>query len=150
MVYMILAFLCGGLTIISMIINANLGKKLGVFQGGFVNYAVGLSVTLIIILILKIIGKFEINNFTGIPFYAFLGGFIGVMVVVASNIVIPKIPAVYTTVLIFIGQIFAGIIIDYLRVGSISLGKIFGGLLIIGGMMYNSSVDKTKLISNKR
>ncbi|MEG0772540.1 DMT family transporter [Clostridium sp.] len=148
MIYIILAFLCGGLTIISMIVNANLGKKVGVFQGGFINYAVGLSGTLLIMLILEVTGKFKISDFNGIPFYAFLGGFIGVMVVVASNVVIPKIPALYSTILIFIGQIFTGIIIDYLRVGSISMGKIVGGLIIIGGMAFNSYIDKTKIVES--
>jgi bacterial/archaeal transporter family-2 protein len=149
-IYIILAFLCGGLTIISMIINANLGKKVGVFHGGLINYAVGLSGTLIIILFLRAIGKFYVSNFTGIPFYAYLGGFVGVMVVVASNIVIPKIPALYSTILIFVGQIFTGIIIDYLRLGSISMGKILGGVIIIGGMAYNSYIDKSKVINNQK
>ncbi|WP_017414808.1 DMT family transporter [Clostridium tunisiense] len=146
MIYIVLAIICGGLTIVSIIINANLGQKLGVFQGGFVNYVMGLSVTLIIIALLRLTGNFQIDNFTGIPFYAYLGGFVGVMVVVASNIVIPKIPAVYSTVLIFIGQIFTGLFIDYIRIGNISIGKIVGGLIIIGGIMYNSYVDKSILI----
>lgn len=146
MIYIVLAIICGGLTIVSIIINANLGQKLGVFQGGFVNYAMGLSVTLIIIALLRLTGNFQMDNFTGIPFYAYLGGFVGVMVVVASNIVIPKIPAVYSTVLIFIGQIFTGLFIDYIRIGNISIGKIVGGLIIIGGIMYNSYLDKSILI----
>lgn len=146
MIYIVLAIICGGLTIVSIIINANLGQKLGVFQGGFVNYVMGLSVTLIIIALLRLTGNFQIDSFTGIPFYAYLGGFVGVMVVVASNIVIPKIPAVYSTVLIFIGQIFTGLFIDYIRIGNISIGKIVGGLIIIGGIMYNSYVDKSILI----
>lgn len=146
MIYMILAFICGGLTIVSIIINANLGQKLGAFQGGIINYIIGLTVTLIIMTLLAIIGKFEMSSFNGIPFYAYLGGLVGVIVVVASNIVIPKISAVYSTVLIFIGQIFTGIFIDYLTLGNISIGKVIGGLIIIGGIMYNSYVDKNSLI----
>lgn len=148
MIYMILAFICGGLTIVSIIINANLGQKLGAFQGGLVNYTVGLTVTLIIMTLLVITGNFQMNNFNGIPFYAYLGGVVGVMVVVASNLVIPKIPAVYSTVLIFIGQIFTGIFIDYLTAGNISIGKILGGLIIIGGIFYNSYTDKSSLADN--
>ncbi len=70
------------------------------------------------------------------------------IVVSASNVVIPKIPTMYTTLLIFIGQIFTGIIIDYLRLSSISKGKIIGGLLILLGMLYNSNVDKKQLSNN--
>ncbi|HAG44573.1 MAG TPA: EamA-like transporter family protein, partial [Clostridium sp.] len=92
--------------------------------------------------------NFNIDNFSNIPFYAFLGGLIGVIVVSASNVVIPKIPTMYTTLLIFIGQIFTGIIIDYLELSSISKGKIIGGLLILLGMLYNSNVDKKQLSNN--
>lgn len=149
MIYIILAFLCGGLTIFSMIVNAGLGKKIGVLQGTLINYVVGLSVTIIVILIIMLTGNFQRSSFTGVPFYAFLGGLIGVVVVAASNIVIPKIPALYTAILIFIGQIFTGIIMDYVILNSISIGKIIGGIIIIIGMVYNSYVDKTSLVENR-
>jgi len=131
-----------------MIINARLAQEIGTLQGGFINYTVGLLVTMLVILIIMFTGNFATGSLSGIPFYAFLGGFVGVMVVIASNIVIPKIPAIYTTILIFIGQIFTGIILDYFRVGSISIGKIIGGLLIIVGMLYNSYLDKNSLVSS--
>jgi len=133
---------------VSMLINAGLAQKIGAFQGALINYAVGLLGTLLIILLILITGNFNTGNLSGIPFYAYLGGFVGVMVVVASNIVIPKIPVLYTTILIFIGQIFTGIILDYFRVGSISNGKVIGGILIIAGMFYNSYVDKDSFVDN--
>lgn len=148
MIFIILAFLCGGITIVSMIINARLAQEIGTLQGGFVNYTVGLLVTVLVVFIIMFTGNFTTGNLSGIPFYAFLGGFVGVMVVIASNIVIPNIPAIYTTILIFIGQIFTGIILDYFRLGSISIGKIIGGLLIIVGMLYNSYLDKNSLVNS--
>ncbi|WP_291559461.1 MULTISPECIES: DMT family transporter [unclassified Clostridium] len=148
MIYIILAMIGGGLTIISMIINASLAKEIGVLRGTLINYIVGLLVILIIMVFAKSTYNFNIDSFSNIPFYAFLGGLIGVIVVSASNVVIPKIPTMYTTLLIFIGQIFTGIIIDYLRLSSISKGKIIGGLLILLGMLYNSNVDKKQLSNN--
>lgn len=148
MIYIILAMIGGGLTIISMIINAGLAKEIGVLRGTLINYIVGLLVILIIMVFAKSTYNFNIDNFSNIPFYAFLGGLIGVIVVSASNVVIPKIPTMYTTLLIFIGQIFTGIIIDYLQLSSISKGKIIGGLLILLGMLYNSNVDKKQLSNN--
>jgi len=148
LIFIILAFLCGGITIVSMIINARLAQEIGTLQGGFINYTVGLLVTMLVLLIIMFTGNFTTGTLTGIPFYAFLGGFVGVMVVIASNIVIPRIPAIYTTILIFIGQIFTGIILDYFRLGSISIGKIIGGLLIIIGMLYNSYLDNKSLVNS--
>ena len=143
MFYLFLAIIGGFLTILNMVINAGLAKRIGVFPGTFINYMVGL--TMILILVLIIGPSLDTTSSSNIPFYAFLGGALGVMVVASSNIIIPKIPAIYTVLLNFIGQIFAGIIIDYIRFGSISKGKIIGGILIVLGILYNTSIDKKEL-----
>lgn len=143
MLYIILAIIGGFLTILSMVVNAGLGKQIGVFQGTFINYVVGL--TLILILVLLMGSPLDLNSFNHIPSYAFLGGSLGVLIVASSNVIIPKIPAIYTVLLNFIGQIFAGIIIDYIRFDFISRGKIIGGILIILGILYNTILDKKQL-----
>ena len=143
--YIILAILGGFLTILSMVVNANLAKKVGVFQGTFINYVVGSSIIFLIVLFIQ--DYSYINNLADIPFYAYLGGTIGVLVVAASNVIIPKIPTIYTTLLIFIGQIFMGIVIDYFRISHVSKGKVIGGVLIILGMLYNTNIDKKQLIN---
>jgi transporter family-2 protein len=146
MLYIVLAVFCGCITIISMIINSHLAKKIGVFQGTLINYIVGLFSTILLIIVVRNPVNLSVSSFTKIPFWALLGGLLGVMVVSASNIVIPKIPTIYTTLLIFIGQLFTGILIDYFRVGFVSNGKIIGGLLILLGLIYNSNIDKNELI----
>jgi transporter family-2 protein len=146
MLYIILALLCGCITIVAMIINSRLAKNIGVLKGTLINYIVGLLSTILLLIIVKSSVDLSLNSFTKIPFWALLGGLLGVIVVSASNIVIPKIPTIYTTLLIFIGQLFTGLLIDYFRVGFVSNGKIIGGLLILLGLMYNSSVDKKELI----
>lgn len=146
MLYIILATLSGCFVILSMVINSYLAKKIGVFQGTLVNYIVGLLGTILLIAIARNFVNLQFSSFTKIPLWAILGGLLGVMVVASSNIVIPKIPTIYTTLLVFIGQLFTGILIDYFRVGFVSKGKIIGGLLIILGLMYNSNVDKNEVI----
>jgi len=117
MLYIILAVLGGCITIVSMIINSHLAKKIGVFQGTLINYIVGLLSTILLIAIVRTSLSFSFDSFSKIPFWAFLGGIVGVMVVASSNIIIPKIPIIYTSLLIFVGQLFTGILIDYLRIG---------------------------------
>jgi len=129
-----------------MILNSHLAKIIGVFQGTLINYVVGLVSTIALINIVKNPVNISLNRYINIPLWAFLGGLIGVIVVASTNIVIPKIPTIYTTLLIFMGQLFTGILIDYFRVGFISKGKIIGGLLILLGIIYNSNVDKKELI----
>ncbi|MBK5241736.1 DMT family transporter [Clostridium sp.] len=146
MLYIISAALCGCFIILSMIINSHLAKKVGVFQGTLVNYIVGLLTTILLIIIVRNFVDLSYNDYSKIPLWALLGGLIGVMVVASSNVVIPKIPTIYTTLLIFIGQIFTGILIDYFIAGFVSKGKVIGGVLILIGIMYNSTVDKKELI----
>ena len=146
MIFIILAILCGCFTIISMIINSRLAKEIGVFQGTLINYVVGLSGTIVLIIIMRNSVNISLSSYSTIPLWAFLGGLLGVIVVASSNIIIPKIPTIYTALLIFMGQLFTGILIDYFRVGFISKGKIIGGLLIILGIIYNSNVDKKEVL----
>lgn len=142
MLYIVMALITGMLVILSMIINSSLAKRIGIFYGAIFNYLVG---SIFIFLILFFTHKISLNSFTSlsnIPFWAYLGAGIGVMVVAISNIVIPKIPTLYSTLLIFIGQVFTGILIDSIISDSFSTGKLIGSLFITAGMIYNVYVDK--------
>lgn len=145
MLYIMIAFITGGLVILSMVINSRLGDKIGVFGGTLVNYIVGL-VGITIVLLIKDGGiNMPLSKLQSIPMWAYLGGVIGVCVVSASNIVIPKIPTIYTTLLIFIGQITTGMVVDFINLHTVSIGKIFGSILILLGLLYNFYVDKREL-----
>lgn len=155
MIYIILAFITGGLVILSMILNSGLAKRIGVFQGTFVNFIVGLSFISLILLIKDNSINFSFDSLSTVPFWAFFGGAIGVLVVATTNTIIPKIPTIYSTLLIFIGQLLAGSIIDSYTGHLVSKWKIIGGLFIVSGLLYNSYIDKkqkdqTQLLDSER
>lgn len=145
MIYIVFAFFTGCLTIISMIINSKLAMKIGALQGILINYIVGLLFSILFLLINLNSMIFSTEVLIHVPVWAYLGGAIGVIGISINNIVVPKIGAIYATLLIFIGQLFMGITIDFFIGNSISKGKIIGGLLILGGMVYNSYIDKKQL-----
>lgn len=149
MFYIIIAAISGCMVLMSMILNSNLSKKIGVFQGTFINFIVGAMLTFIILLAKNNLSDMTFSKLSNIPFWAYLGGAIGVIVVAAANIIIPKIPTIYSTLLIFVGQIFAGIAIDYFTGNFISTGKIVGGLLIVAGLTYNFNVDRKQSIKQE-
>ena len=149
MIYVILAFISGITVILSMITNSQLSKRVGVLQGSFVNYVVGLIFALIVFIITKGYNTIEVSKFYGIPIWAYFGGALGVIVVSISSMIIPKIPTIYSTLLIFIGQLFCGILLDFYKDGLISKGKMIGGLLILIGMLYNFYVDKISIQAQK-
>jgi uncharacterized membrane protein YdcZ (DUF606 family) len=140
--YIILAFLTGCAVILSLVINSKLAEKIGIFQGSLVNYTVGLLFSTLVLIFNYRHINMAIELFIDIPFWVYLGGFIGVIVLSINNIVIPKIPTIYSTLLLFIGQLSMGMLIDFVIGNTISMGKIAGGLLILSGMLYNFYVDK--------
>lgn len=142
MAYIILAFLTGCAVILSLVINSKLAEKIGIFQGALINYTVGLLFSILVLIINYKYIDIAIELFANIPFWVYLGGFIGVIVLSINNIVIPKIPTIYSALLLFIGQLSMGMLIDFFIGNSISMGKIAGGLLILCGMLYNFYVDK--------
>ena len=92
----------------------------------------------------------SIAEMSNMPFYIFLGGVIGVMVVYTSNVVIPKIPVVYSTLLMFSGQMLCAIIIDAIVMKDFSILKLIGAIIVVLGILYNSRVDaKENKIENQ-
>ncbi len=53
-----------------------------------------------------------------------------------------KISSFYLTLLLFIGQLFTGIIINAWSTGKISFYQVIGGTLVVLGLTYNLYIDK--------
>ena len=140
MFYIILAALAGVTIVVSRILNANLAKELGELQSTFYNFLTGLIFSILILLFCK--ETFKASEFRAIPFYAYIGGFIGIVSITLSNKIAPKISTFYMTLLVFIGQLMIGIIIDNFIFNEFSLGKILGGILVVIGLSYNLILDK--------
>lgn len=137
-----LAIISGVFVILSMITNANLAKRVGVFQSALVNYITGLAGISILMIVFGDMSLLKMETLSAIPVWAYGGGFVGALIVASSNVVIPKIPAVYATLLFFIGQIIAGLSIDYFQFGLVDRMQFIGGGLVLIGMAYNIYIDK--------
>lgn len=143
MILNIILALASGLTnVLGRIINSNLANKIGILPGTFYNYITGLIASTVFFMFSSNTIRYSADKFLGLPVYAYIGGAIGVVVVAISSYVTPKISALYATVLLFIGQLFAGIIVDYFTLHVVSIGKLIGGVLVLLGLVYNVFVDK--------
>lgn len=137
-----IAILAGVSIVVARIINANLAKKIGTFQGTFFNYVTGLLVSVLFLLFSSESLSLSTATLQSIPFAAYLGGIVGVIVIVASNYITPKISSFYLTLFIFVGQLFMGVIIDFFTLHDISIGKVLGGFLVLLGLTYNLILDR--------
>lgn len=135
------ALTCGITIIVSRTTNAQLGKHISNTASTFYNYLTGGIISLIVLLISKEIAPSWVlpNSLSG--YLMFLGGIVGVFSILLSNYITPRISAFQLTIILFISQIFTGIIIDWLRYDTLSVGKVIGGFLVLFGLIYNTYVD---------
>ncbi|WP_439873667.1 DMT family transporter [Bacillus mycoides] len=150
MLYICIAILAGVSIVVARIINANLAKKIGNWEGTFFNYITGLFFSMILLIFSSDSFYIPSHTLRSIPIAVYLGGLVGVIVISLSNYITPKISAFYLTLLIFIGQLFAGTIIDFFLSNELSTGKIIGGVFVLIGLTYNLLVDRPiKTVPNK-
>lgn len=144
MIYIVIAILSGFTIVTSRSINYVLADKIGMYQSTFFNYVLGLIGS---ILLLLISGE-TMNLFTSQSYdatwFTYTGGLIGVFVVTLSSFLSAKVSSFYLTLLLFIGQLFTGILIDYIANGHTSIYQIIGGILVIIGLLYNLFIDNSK------
>lgn len=139
MFYILISIASGIIVVLSRILNTALTKNIGLMEASFFNYLTGFISALILFFIMK--DSIQFSNFTDTTILAYLGGIIGVVIVILSSVVTPKMSTFYISLIIFIGQLFTGIIIDCLTLQTIPINKIIGGLLVVGGLLYNIRID---------
>ncbi len=59
-----------------------------------------------------------------------------------SNYTTPRVPAFYLTLLVFLGQLALGILIDWLVAKEFSVYKLIGSLFVVCGFTYNLLLDR--------
>lgn len=146
-IYFIIAFLGGVSIVISRMLNAILGQKLGVFQGVFFNFLSGLIFSFFLFFVMFLIGHSTLIGveFTGFPIYFYFGGLFGIAITGLSNHFVPKISAFYFTLFMFTGQLVTSMFLDYVLYSDFSITKVTGAFLVIFGLSLNLKADKNKL-----
>lgn len=139
MFYILISVIAGAIVVVSRILNTKLSEKVGLIESSFFNYFTGVLASLVLFIIFK--ENFSSNNFSNIPFYAYFGGILGIGIVILNSVITPKMSSFYATLIIFVGQLFTGILLDCLTLNSVSITKIFGGVLVVIGLTYNLYVD---------
>lgn len=138
MLYVLLAFGNGLLTVASRLLNASLGTRVGSLAGSFVNHGVGtLGAAL---LLLGGLGTGTMAGLGGIPWIYLTGGCFGVVVVAISNYAVRHVGAALFAILLLGGQLSTSAVIDHfgllgtLRI-AMTPGKMVGLVLILVGAL---------------
>ncbi|SHK48253.1 Putative inner membrane exporter, YdcZ [Anaerocolumna jejuensis DSM 15929] len=140
-IYLILSILAGVTVVLGRILNAKLAEKIGTVQATVINYVVGIFFSFLFLLIMNR-GLSFTSHPSQLPFWAYLGGILGVAIIMISNYTTPRVPAFYLTLLVFLGQLAVGILIDWLVSKDFSPLKLIGSLFVVAGFTYNLLLDK--------
>ena len=140
--FILLSLLAGGIVMVQSVVNAQLARYIGVMRGTRFHFLSASLVTGVLLLLLP--GQqadFSILP-TVAPIYLFGGGILGVLIVFGMNHVIPRIPAVYSAILFFLGQAGAGLVIDAAVFGAFSKARAIGVTLMFLGLIAKTLADR--------
>ncbi|MEN0119301.1 MAG: DMT family transporter [Agrobacterium cavarae] len=132
-VWIAMAFVGGVFVSLSRQINGRLSLSTSPLTASFWNHFVGLVVLTLVGLV---IGGLFPPGAGDAPWYAFIGGPIGVVFIASGSWLIARIGAVNTALLVISGQMVSGVVLDFFsdqppKIGATALGVIF----ILGGMV---------------
>jgi len=140
----VLSFAAGVGVVLNRTFNAKLADVTSAPVSTFYNYVVGLLVALPVFFLF---GGAETALWGFVPsaaWYVYIGGFIGVVIIIMSNVIVLKIAAFYLTLLIFVGQVFTGILVDAVLDGAFSPRIFLGGTLVTIGLVANLLLDRAR------
>ena len=127
-----LAVLAGVLVALSRQINGRLALSTSAMESSFWNHLVGL---VFITLAALAIGGLFAGEPAASPWWAFLGGPVGVIFIAAGSWLIARIGAAQTAMLIIAGQMISGVVLDIvLGAPGNPLARSIGVALILAGM----------------
>lgn len=122
-------------------INSLLSSRIGSLEGAFVVHLVGTvfaGAGLLLFSVGAASSSGGLSAWRNAPWYAFLGGIFGVLLVTALNFATPKLGVSATIVIFLVAQLIVGAIIGHFGwlespVKTIDLAKLIGFALLIAG-----------------
>lgn len=140
----LLAFTAGVTVLVARTANANLAEVTSIQTSTFYNYCFGVLGSIVALLLLGRgeIGYLSFDLSTSLNHWQlYLGGMLGVVLVSICNFAVKKMSAFYFTLLLFIGQIFMGLIVDVILTGELVILNLIGGILVTIGLCVDLILD---------
>lgn len=118
-------------------INSALGKVIGLWEATFIVHVVGLLLVTVLLFVVGI-GDGSLGEILQAPWYSYLGGILGVLIVYGVVRSIPKVGVAPATTAIILGQIFTASLVDHFGLFGMnkipfSFCQLLGSLLMAGG-----------------
>ncbi|MCL2867385.1 MAG: DMT family transporter [Clostridia bacterium] len=136
--------LLSGLTIVMQrLINAALALKTGAGYSAIMNHTTGLLGSLAFFCLSGFVIKTPSSGVM-LPFYLYLGGPLGAFAVMTLNKLTRRISNLRMTLLLFVGQIISGLLIDAFLLNKFSLYILLGAVFAALGLCLNGLGEKRR------
>ncbi|MDD3652647.1 MAG: DMT family transporter [Desulfotomaculaceae bacterium] len=134
---LVIAVLSGVTMAIQGSINSALGKVIGLWETTFIVHLVGLILVSALLFVCRL-GDGCLANYSHAPWYTYLGGILGVVIIYGVVLTMPKVGVAPATTAIILGQVFTAGLVDHFGLFGMqkipfSLWNILGTLLMAGG-----------------
>jgi bacterial/archaeal transporter family-2 protein len=138
--YIVAGLLAGAFIAIQSILNAGLGRKVGSL--GSVLVLTVVSALVVLVLIFFFPGTATLKESPGLKdWYLYVGGLLGIAILTASIVLVPRIGASATLTTLVVGQLVTALFLDHIGwLGTprieISLSRVIGIMLLVIGAYF--------------
>lgn len=151
MLFVLLAIFNGMLSVINKMVNVQAKRHLGMLNGTLINYLEGTLLSLLLVALLGKSNELNLTVLSAIPPIYFIGGVAGLISMIFAIRGMDKTEVILSTVLILIGQLGMGFVIDSFGKKELTFLKLMGIILIIIGIALNQyHIKKQKMDSQYR
>lgn len=143
------ALSAGASITISRCFNASLGESVGAMEGSLINHLVGFVPCVVIAFVMKDTNPNLGMGLFAAPWWMYLGGVCGVMLVYSNNLIVPHVSQMQMALLSFLGQFFCSFVVDAIRHVQTPTHALVGALMITFGVCLNtilSSLEKKVVV----
>lgn len=132
-----LSLAAGASIVVSRSANANLAAKVGSLKSSVTAYITGFPLSVLVALFMAKENLFEAAAVSPFKPWMYIGGALGVTIVLMSNLIVPKVSSFKMTILIFVGQVFTSASLDLLMGREYPKTSFLGGVIIALGIAAN-------------
>jgi len=151
-VLLLFAMLVGAIVPVQTAINTRLRQSVGSPIGAtFVSFIIAVVVASIIAWGVSGALVPDLSTAAAQPWWAWLGGFMGVMFIAGNIVLFPKLGPVQTVILPILGQVIMGLLIDQFGLFqspqvAVGLWRLLGALIVVGGIAMVLEIGRTRTI----
>lgn len=141
MFFVLLAFASGTVNVLNKMINLQAKKVLGTANGTLINY---LEATVISFAVVMLVGPThsDLSFLTTVPPLFLLGGLFGLLSMVLSLAGMSRAQISFSTIVVVVGQLGAGLVLDALLGTPLHPLKVVGILLVLVGVFWDKRLTR--------